>query len=201
MLLYVCNWPESASHGKDSITIKQALSHRAGIPQMPQNVTPELMADWTWMINEIENYEPIFPPGVVNACHVLVWGWILGKVVCRTDPRKRSFHLFVREEICDPLGIKDFYLGVPDSELSRVATLVGGNIAPLVDEHNICPQSVFCGSNVHNLRFIQQCVDPGAGAITTAGAVARIFSLLAEGGELDGVRLLSKERVETFTRP
>jgi CubicO group peptidase (beta-lactamase class C family) len=54
---------------------------------------------------------------------------------------------------------------------------------------------------VHNLRTMQQAVDPGAGAIATAGAVARIFAMLAEGGELDSVRLLSAARVATFTQP
>jgi CubicO group peptidase (beta-lactamase class C family) len=194
-------WPEFAANGKEGITITQALSHRACIPQMPTGVTPELMADWDWMVKQVAGFAPIFPPGTVNAYHVLIWGWILGEVVCRTDPARRPFDKFVYEEICAPLGIKDYFLGVPDSELDRIATLSGGNSAPLVDEHNICPPEVFCGSNVHNLKVVQQCVDPGAGAITTASAVAKIFALIAEGGELDGVRLLSKDRVATFTKP
>ncbi|OAL54593.1 beta-lactamase/transpeptidase-like protein [Pyrenochaeta sp. DS3sAY3a] len=194
-------WPEFAVNGKDKITITQALSHRAGIPQMPQGVTPELMANWDWMVQQIANYSPVFPPGTVNAYHVLVWGWIIGEVVVRTDPAHRPFDKFVYEEICEPLGVTDFYLGVPETELGRVATLSGGNSAPLIDNYNICPPEVFCGSNVHNLKVVQKCVDPGAGAITTAAAVAKIFALFAEGGELDGVRLLSKDRVATFTEP
>lgn len=198
----VCHyWPEFAANGKENITIEQALSHRAGIPQMPKAVTPELMADWQWMVNQIANHTPLFSPGTVNAYHVLVWGWILGEVVCRTDPSRRSFDVFVAEEICAPLHIVDYYLGVPDADLSRVATLSGGNSAPIVDEYGICPTSVFPGSNVHNQRVVQQAVDPGAGAITTAAAVAKIFAIMAESGELDGIRFLSPERVATFTKP
>ena len=193
-------WPAFANNSKESITIEQALSHRAGIPQMPKDVTPELMANWDWMVEHIAQHAPIFPPGSTNAYHILVWGWILGEVVRRTDPAHRPFDVFVNEEICKPLGITDFYLGVPDAELQRVATLSGGNSFIMVDEHNISPKSVFPDAEVHNLQVIRQSLDPGAGAITTAGAVARIFALMAEGGELDGVRLLSPESTAGLTK-
>ncbi|PRX99752.1 serine hydrolase domain-containing protein [Allonocardiopsis opalescens] len=194
-------WPEFAAHGKAAITVEQALSHRSGIPQMPDGVTPERLADWEWMTERIAGFTPIFEPGTASAYHVLVWGWVIGEVVRRTDPARRPFATFVAEEICAPLGVTDFHLGVPDADLPRVATLYGGNDFAIADEHNVSPRAVFPGSDVHNQHTMLQAVDPGAGAVATAGAVARIFALLAEGGELDGVRLLSRERVATFTRP
>jgi CubicO group peptidase (beta-lactamase class C family) len=184
-------WPEFAANGKESITVTQALSHRAGIPQMPDGVTPELMADWDWMVKQVAEFTPIFPPGTANAYHILVWGWILGEVVRRTDPPQQHFEVFVQEEILTPLGISDFYLSVPEADLSSVATLPGGNSFPLVDNYNISPDAVFPGSTVHNLSVVRRCVDPGAGGITTAPAVTRISAMIAEGGSLDGVRLLS----------
>lgn len=192
-------WPEFAANGKASITIEQALSHRAGIPQMPAGVTPELMADWSWMVKEVANLTPVFPPGTTNAYHVLVWGWILGEVVRRTDPKQRPFDVFVREEICDPLKVGNLF-GVPDSDLPRVATLCGGNEPFFNDEYHASPMSVFPGANVHNTKVVRQCVDPGAGAIGSAVSIARVFALVAEHGELDGVRLLSPERVKGLTR-
>jgi CubicO group peptidase (beta-lactamase class C family) len=142
---------------------------------------------------QVAQLPPLYPPGTANAYHVLVWGWILGEVVRRTDPA-RPFDVFVADEICTPLGMPpdSFHLGVPAEHLARVAVLSGGKFA-IVDEHGISPKAVFPGSDVHNLAVVQKAVDPGAGVITTAGAVARIFALLAEGGELDGVRLLSRE--------
>ena len=194
-------WPEFAAHGKETITVEQALSHRAGIPQMPEGVTSDLMADWEWMTSRIAEFRPVFEPGTTSAYHVLVWGWIIGEVVRRTDPAHRPFDVFVAEEICTPLGVQNFHLGVPDPDLGRVATLYGGNEFGIVDDHNVSPPAVFPGSDAHNQRTVQQAVDPGAGAIATAGSVARIFAMLAEGGELDGTRLLSPDRVATFTRP
>ncbi|MFD9194947.1 serine hydrolase domain-containing protein [Streptomyces phaeochromogenes] len=194
-------WPEFAVSGKEDITVEHALCHRAGIPQMPEGVTPQRLADWEWMTARIAEFTPIFEPGRANAYHVLVWGWILGEVVRRTDPARRPFDVYVREEISAPLGITDLHLGVGDADLPRVAPLYGGNEFSIVDEHNISPSAVFPGSDAHNDQTMLQAVDPGAGAVATAPAIARVFALLAEGGELDGVRLLSPERVASFTRP
>ncbi|KAM5343744.1 hypothetical protein ACJ41O_012281 [Fusarium nematophilum] len=193
-------WPEFAANGKESITVENALSHRAGIPQMPDGVTPELMADWDWMVQQVASFIPKFPPGTVNAYHVLVWGWILGKVVVRTDPKHRPLGQFVEEEIFKPLGVEDLYLGVPDAQLSRVATLYGGNEPFLEDTYNTSPMPVFPGANVHNLKVVRQACDPGAGAIGNAPAIARVFAMVAEGGELDGVRLLSSDYVKGLPR-
>ncbi|KAM5386512.1 hypothetical protein ACJZ2D_000475 [Fusarium nematophilum] len=162
-------WPEFAANGKESITVENALSHRAGIPQMPDGVTPELMADWDWMVQQVASFIPKFPPGTVNAYHVLVWGWILGKVVVRTDPKHRPLGQFVEEEIFKPLGVEDLYLGVPDAQLSRVATLYGGNEPFLEDTYNTSPMPVFPGANVHNLKVLPVPVWFGAAGFWLGG--------------------------------
>ncbi|KAJ4258886.1 hypothetical protein NW762_007973 [Fusarium torreyae] len=193
-------WPGFAANGKEKTTIEDALSHRAGIPQMPDGVTPELLADWDWMVQQIADLTPIFPPGTANAYHVLVWGWIVGEIVVRTDPHHRRFGRFVTEEILQPLGITDLFLGVPEGDLPRVATLYGCNEPFMADPYSTSPLSVFPGSNVHNLNVVRQACDPGAGAIGNAPAIARLFAMVAEGGALDGVRLLSEDYVKSLTR-
>ncbi|KAL2206278.1 beta-lactamase [Sarocladium strictum] len=192
-------WPEFAANGKENTTVTHVLCHRAGIPQMPAT-TPEQLADWDWMVARIAEAKPLFEPGKHNAYHVLVWGWIVGEIVRRTDPKGRSFAAFVDEEICKPLGVKDFHLGVKDEDLARVAKLYGGADFGATDTYHTMPPGVFPGGEVHNQRTMQQAVDPGAGAITTAESVARIFAMAAEGGSLDGTRLLSESRTAALTR-
>lgn len=194
-------WPEYAQNGKEKTTVRDALSHRAGIPQMPQGVTPELLADWDWMIRQIETFTPIFEPGKYNAYHVLVWGWLAGEIVRRTDPKKRSFQQFVIEELFEPIGIKDLYIGIPDEAAPRVAKLSGGDAAFSVDTYHTMPDPVFPGSTVHNQLSMQKAVDPGAGGITTASDLAKFFGMLANGGSIDGVRILSEERVKKLPEP
>jgi CubicO group peptidase (beta-lactamase class C family) len=82
-------WPEYAANGKGKTTVRDGLMHRGGIPQMPEGVTPELMCDCDWMVHQIETYNPWFEPGTTNAYHVLVWGWLIGEIVRRTDPTHR----------------------------------------------------------------------------------------------------------------
>lgn len=88
------------------------------------------------MVKQIADFEPVFSPGKFNAYHVLVWGWIMGEVVVRTDPQNRRFSQFVADEICKPLQIQDLFLGVPDDKLSKVATLYGGNEAFIEDKQH-----------------------------------------------------------------
>ncbi|KAH6682149.1 beta-lactamase/transpeptidase-like protein [Plectosphaerella plurivora] len=192
-------WPEFATNGKEGITVEHVLSHRAGIPQMPAS-TPGELADWEWMVQRVAEATPVFEPGKHNAYHVLVWGWIVGEIVRRTDPCGRSFRDFVRDEICSPLDVGDFHLGVSDDDLQRVATLYGGGDFGMVDTYGTAPPGVFPGGEIHNLRVMQQAVDPGAGAIATAQSVARIFAAIANGGELGGTRLLSTSRAGGLTR-
>src|SRR5258708_6138319 len=52
-------WPEFASNGKEHATVYDALTHRLGLPLMPNGVTPELMCDWDWMTRQLADMTPI----------------------------------------------------------------------------------------------------------------------------------------------
>lgn len=193
-------WPEFAANGKDPIRVVDVLSHRAGIPWMPDGVTPVRQADWSWMVHAIEGMSPIAEPDTENCYHALVWGWIVGELVCRTDPAGRSFQQFVQDEILRPLGVTDVYLGLPASEDARRAWLEGGDFPANAPEdiRRGMPRAVYPGSAVYNCETGRRTVNPAAGIIGNARGVGRIFAMLANGGELDGVRILSPERVDAF---
>jgi CubicO group peptidase (beta-lactamase class C family) len=196
-------WPQYGQAGKAATTIEDVLSHRAGIPAMPAGVTPEMMCDWSYMIGALERAVPIFPPGTTNAYHTLNWGWLVGEIIHRADPKGRLIDVFVREELLTPLGIADIYLGAPDEVLWRVApVLVPGPRLPAAHPltEAAAPVSVGPGT-VYNRRDVRQAVIPGAGGIMTARAAARLFAMIAMGGELDGARLLSAEIVDSFPVP
>jgi CubicO group peptidase (beta-lactamase class C family) len=197
-------WPEYAANGKGSTTVRDALTHRAGIPHMPEGVTPELMADWDWMVEQVAGHTPMFPPGT-SAYHSLVWGWIIGEVVRRTDPQHRPFGQFVRDELCAPLGIEDLWMGAPDEVLGRIAVLFWDGQLPPGEGTGIGlltrPSAVAPVASVHNKRVVLQACVPGAGVVMSARAGARFFAMLANGGELDGVRLLSEDRLRALAQP
>lgn len=202
-------WPEFARHGKDRITLGHVLAHQSGIPQMPPTVTPELMCNWDWMIQEIEDFHPYFEPGTENTYQAIVFGWLVGEVVRRTDTAGRAFGQFVRDEVFEPIGIEDFWMGVRSEDIPRVGVLVsdlagpGGVAVEGATEVSIAakPPAVGLDAPVHNRHDVWQGCLPGTGGIASASGVVRLFAMLANQGELDGRRLLSTSRVRDLLRP
>ncbi|HVW43998.1 MAG TPA: serine hydrolase domain-containing protein [Amycolatopsis sp.] len=198
-------WPEYGAHGKDGITVGHVLSHRAGVPQMPDGVSPEIICDWPEMTRRLADLEPLFPAGARNTYLSMTFGWLLGEVVRRTDPRRRPFGRFVREEVCAPLGMHDFYLGVPESEQSRVATLTFPERPPCPPAGSLVrravPPAVGLDPDVFNRPEVRRACVPAVGGIGNARSVARLFAMLAGGGSLNGTRLLGERRVLSFLEP
>jgi CubicO group peptidase (beta-lactamase class C family) len=198
-------WPEFAAHGKGGVTVRHVLTHRAGVPSMPPDVTPDNIGDWDWVVTRMAELEPLFGPGERSTYLSYTFGWLIGEVVRRTDPKGRDFARFVQDEICTPLVMDSFWLGVPASELPRVAPLLntqytGANPTAKLRDHAV-PAAVNFGPQIYNLDAIRQASIPAAGGIANARSVARFFAMVANGGELDGVRLLSEERVNSFLQP
>jgi CubicO group peptidase (beta-lactamase class C family) len=200
-------WPEFGAKGKDKATIRDALTHRAGIPLMPAAVTPEQMCDWEWMVDQLARMEPVFEPGTTSAYHSYTFGWIIAECVRNTDQKRRPFARFVQEEICAPLGIDNLFLGIPNQVEPRIAKLTNlplaapGTPPPSPLRMGAIPSQVGVVQEVFGRPDVRRACIPGAGAIMNARSGARFFAMLANGGQLGGARLLSEERVRSFCNP
>jgi CubicO group peptidase (beta-lactamase class C family) len=195
-------WPEFKANGKQDITVRQLLTHQSGVPQMPPGVTPERVADWDWCAENIAALEPVLPVGSSGYAS-LSYGWLLGELVRRTDPAHRGFAQFTREDILEPLGIDDFYVGMNGRQHDRVAELTtAGTLRtdPPPLRALAMPPAVEPGV-LWNNPVLYDAVIPGAGGIANARSVARLFAMLAGKGAVGGRRLLSEERVLSFTEP
>jgi CubicO group peptidase (beta-lactamase class C family) len=191
-------WPEFAANGKGPITVHHVLTHQAGIPQLPTNVTPELMTDWDGMCAAIATHAPLWMPGTKTGYHAWTFGWIIGELIRRVDGRPIA--QFAREELCQPLGITDFYLGIPDAVEARVAPLRQAPplIGPAIPTGGLALQVVppqVTSAEALNRPDVRRASIPGGGGIMNARALARHYAMLAGEGELEGVRLLSAARV------
>lgn len=190
-------WPEFAANGKAEITVRQILTHEAGVPQMPRGVTMERMADWDWMIRAIAALKPLWKPGTKTGYHGITMGHILGEVAQRADGR--PFAQMVQEEICQPLGISEMYFGAPQAVQTRIAT-IGGNRLPLLYLppffliKRVAPTPIEPGKR-WNTPTLWSAVVPGGNMVTNARSLARHYAALMGDG-VDGVRLLSPERVK-----
>jgi CubicO group peptidase (beta-lactamase class C family) len=199
-------WPEYGAHGKEKTTVRDVLTHRACVPQMPDRVTPELMCDWEWMSRAIADLKPLAEPGTTTLYLSMTFGWIVGELVRRTDPKHRSLGRFIREEIALPLGIADLWVGIPDSVQPRIAKQIDA-MRPIPPEYlpplfiASMPANVALTPAVFERADVRRAEVAGVGGIFTARSGARFWAMLANGGELDGVRVLSSEIVKTLGIP
>jgi CubicO group peptidase (beta-lactamase class C family) len=199
-------WPEYGAHGKQKTTVRDVLTHRACVPQMPDHVTPELMCDWQWMTRAIADLQPLAEPGSKTLYLSMTFGWIVGELVRRTDSQHRSLGRFIREEIALPLGIADLWVGIPDAVEARIAKQIDA-MRPIPPEYlpplftASMPANVALTPAVFERADVRRAEVAGVGGIFTARSEACFWAMLANGGELDGVRILSSEIVKTLGVP
>jgi CubicO group peptidase (beta-lactamase class C family) len=111
-------WPQFAAEGKSEITLRQILSHRAGLPALRAPLEDGAMLDWTRMVQALEAQAPWWEPGTDHGYQVNTFGYLVGEPVRRASGV--SLGTLLREEIAGPLGA-DVHIGLPASEHGRVA--------------------------------------------------------------------------------
>lgn len=197
-------WPEFAQAGKDAVTVRQVLSHVSGVLRMPPDVTPELMTNWDWMCGRIAEMPGAYPAGSRSSYQSMTFGWLVGEIVRRTDTKRRPFGQFVHEDIAEPLGASDLWLGIPGEVESRVAKL--DDVAIYVSPEGSVmreaqPLAVDLMPDPFERPYVRRACIPAVGGIFNARSEARFWAMLANGGQLGGTRLLSEERVASFAAP
>lgn len=199
-------WPEFGTNGKASGTVRHVLTHAAGVPQMPPGTTAERMCDWFGMCEAIAALPALWEPGTRHGYHAYTFGWLCGELVRRTDAHKRSFRQFILDEIAAPLGIFDVWLGIPDHAEPRVAEIVDLEIPPGMEQRfasdSLLRQAVPSHLGTDRATFgrpdVRRSCHPGAGGIMNARGLARLYAMLANGGRLGSVSLLTNERIEAI---
>jgi CubicO group peptidase (beta-lactamase class C family) len=97
-------WPEFAQGGKESITVRQLLSHQAGLSGLDKSLDLATIADPQRLAATIARQRPAWEPGTRHGYHGISLGWYEGELIRRVDPKRRSIGGFFQEEIAEPLG-------------------------------------------------------------------------------------------------
>lgn len=198
-------WPEFGAGGKSEVTVRHVLTHRSGVPHVPADISVAMMRDWDRMTRGLASLELLFPSGSRNAYSPLGFGWIVGEVVRRTDPKGRSFGRFVAEEVAGPLGMDDWHLGLAPELHDRVATLSFPEPPSPAPRDSLLysasPPQVDLNPEHFNRRDVREAVLPGVGGISTATGLLPLFGMLAQGGRWAGHQFLPQDLVESFLEP
>ncbi|MDZ7685105.1 MAG: serine hydrolase domain-containing protein [Gammaproteobacteria bacterium] len=121
-------WPEFGAAGKGQVTVAQLLSHQAGLCGVDTKLSVADLYDWKKMVGLLEAQSPHWEPGTAAGYHAITWGYFPGELVRRITGK--TLGEYFAEKVAEPLGAgHDVYIGLPASELSRVATMNGPNRA------------------------------------------------------------------------
>lgn len=198
-------WPEFAAAGKEHITTRMVLSHRAGLAAVDGQLSLEEVLAWDPVVAAIAAEPPQWEPGTAHGYHARSFGWILGEIIRRITGETAGRHL--ARTICEPLGL-DYWVGVPAAELPRCARLIppaadGGAMAMLGADSLAVrvmtgPSGLFGYDEMWNRPEVLAAEMPSSNGVGTARALARFYAACC--AEVDGIRLLRPETIRGATQ-
>ncbi|MGW4368269.1 serine hydrolase domain-containing protein [Nocardia takedensis] len=205
-------WPEFAAAGKDRITVRELLTHRAGLHRL-RGLLPgpvERFLDDEAVTSALAAATPDPRHLVTSGYHGISFGHLVAELVRRVGGA--DFTDLLRTEIAEPLGAEELWFRVPEDQRDR--------IAPNFPRLTVAGMSWDAGSKLlGRTRFTSAAADttpagfadlvadprlhdavmPGVNGVFSARALARLYGALANDGELDGYRLLRPETIAALS--
>jgi CubicO group peptidase (beta-lactamase class C family) len=191
--------PEFAKHGKEWVTIRHVLTHRAGIPTVPgARFDPDMLSRPGEIVALLCDTKPVSVAGRRLAYHALTGGFLLAEIIRRVTGG--DIQSFLSREIRKPLGFRHFGYGVDPSEIDRVTPneVTGPPTLPpaswaLQRALGVSHEEAVALSN--DPRFLTGVV-PSGNVVATANEVSRFYELLLRGGKLDRKRIFDRRTVK-----
>ena len=126
------------------------------------------------------------------------WQYSSGITVCGRIIEVASgkpYDEFLRDKIFTPLGMKDTAFVLTKAQAARVAVMYEPGKAP--DKTTLAPSPRFSQADPTQKRIPQ----PAGGLFSTAADLARFYQMILDGGQLDGVRIISANAVTQMITP
>ena len=189
-------WPEFAASNKGDITVAHVVSHQAGLNGFAEPTSPEDLFDWPGIVRRLERQAPFWPAGTMTSYHGMTFGWLTGELVRRVSGLE--VRDYVRRHIAQPLGA-DVWIGCPPERRSDVAEIIPppANRTPpqLNDIARRAIVNPVPDASAANAEAWRSAQIPAVNGHCTSEGLARIYAALANGGELEGVRIISPRGV------
>ncbi len=211
-------WPEFAANGKQDIPVAYLLSHQSGLAWVDATCTLDDVLAWDPIVDVLAAEAPKWEPGTKHGYHATTYGWLVGEVIRRITGQ--SVGAALAERVSVPLGL-DLWIGLPESEESRVGALISmiperdpnaapGEPDPIAEmmaafmgpdtplgKALFAPGGALADQDVWNTRAVHAAEIPAANGICDARSLARMYA--ATVSEVDGTRLLTPEQVAAAT--
>ena len=177
--------PEFGTLGKEKVNLYHLLTHTSGIASSMPAVPVEVLINNEALVQYASGLKLESQPGERVNYSIILGHSIIAGMCQRVDGRGRRFADMLREDLFEPLGMRDTSLGPRDDLIKRLCPVrvAYENIPALL------PKEVVEG--VGALLATPGCEIPAGGCITTIDDLHRFAEMLRRGGEMDGVRVLS----------
>ena len=217
-------WPEYGNNGKENTTVKDLLTHRAGMFGFQNDYPQTNWNDWHAYVKALEEQKPFRPPGSSQGYHAVTFAWLVGELIKKIDGR--TVGEYFKEEFSKPLNL-DFHIGLDKKDLHRCAEVSYkrlDNLKPPLDFIKYVP-SFLLNKDLINYKetviskdFLKafnskhfdkngpNSVDwrtaevPSANGHGTAYSLAKLFGILSNGCEINGNKLIDQKILTEATR-
>lgn len=210
-------WPVFGQRGKEDITVRQLLSHSAGLAMIEKPLTYGVLKDPDRLAKILAMQRPNWTPGTRTGYHAWTIGLYQAEIIRQVDPQHRNLQQFFDEELAKPLCL-EAYIGQPD-HLSdeRIADMIPFepwaflrnesfkyhrgmvrnvlNLTSVASRSFTNPYFLAFIPNI-NLRKYRSLAIGSATGIATARSLAALYSEFATGGKSLGVRRETLEELE-----
>jgi CubicO group peptidase (beta-lactamase class C family) len=177
--------PRFAANGKGEIQVRHLMTHSSGLPDMlPDNIKLRMAhKPLSAFIDSTCELSPLYPPGT-QVGYQSMGTAMLGEIVHQVSGK--TIQEFLRQEIFQPLGMKDTWLGWQAEKRDRLATVRQPKEMEGSDWGWMSSYWLALGA-------------PWGGLVTSPADLARFCLMTLNGGALGGVRLLSPATIRTMT--
>ena len=206
-------WPEFAQSGKEHLTLGQVMTHRGGLFALDDSSASLL--DRESVVRAIELQRPQIPPNARPAYAPRVFGFLMDEIVRRLAGGE-SLGARWRRVFAEPLGL-DFWIGLPESEHHRVATMLAPKPGPPAKADELFIKAFndptsptrrafaspagLAAASAMNAPQVRSASLPATGGIGSARALAKFFAMLANGGTWQGREFLDPEILGWIAAP
>jgi CubicO group peptidase (beta-lactamase class C family) len=197
-------WPEFAQNGKSEITIRELISHQAGLSGLDEQTD---VLDYPAVIAALEKQAPLWPPGTAHGYHARTFGFLVDELTRRVTGQRVSEYW--RTIFAEPLDL-DIWIGLPEAEQNRAATIyaakAGGEQKPanfyreLMTPGTLVRKTFTSPAGLHSIAAMNTPENRAANIVSFSGigsasALAKFYGMLANDGVFEGQRYFSPKTI------
>jgi CubicO group peptidase (beta-lactamase class C family) len=200
-------WPDFGAHGKDHVTVREALCHRAGVPAIRTPLDDSILTDFDAMCAALADTAPWWPPGSRHSYHTNTYGHLAGGIVRHVTGDLPGTRL---ARVTAPIDA-DVHVGLPDAEHPRCADVVFRAPGPITIEldtpdldadarmtlYGYANPPGYSSMGVVNSAAWRRAQVPSTNGHMTARGIARLYAAIARGDVIGSDLLAEATRAQS----